>query len=131
MNSQRNQLLEISRKAMKNAYSKYSKLKVGSALLAQNKKGDIRIFSGCNVENVSYGLTICAERVAAFKAISEGYGKFKAISISVSKKGMKIYPCGACRQVLLEFNPKLPLYIDNDSKKYNLSKLMPNSFAKF
>jgi cytidine deaminase len=86
--------------ASQRAYAPYSKFKVGAALLAE----DGRVFTGCNVENASYGLTNCAERTAVFKAVSEGATHFKAIAIA-GGVGDVAMPCGACRQVLAEFCP--------------------------
>lgn len=109
--------------AQEKAYSPYSKFKVGAAL--QTKSG--KIFTGCNIENVSYSMTICAERVAVFKAISEGHTDFEAIAVSASSE-QPIYPCGACRQVLAEFNPKIEVFVNHDEKSYALYDLLPKSF---
>ena len=117
------QLLEASMNAMNYSYCPYSQFKVGAVLSTT----DGRIFTGCNVENISFGLTMCAERVALFKAISEGYQKFDAIAIS-SNTEKPIFPCGACRQALYEFAPHLKIYIQNDDKNYSLRELLPNSF---
>ena len=86
--------------ASKSAYAPYSKFKVGAALLAE----DGRIFTGCNVENASYGLTNCAERTAVFKGVSEGATRFTALAVA-GGEGEVAMPCGACRQVLAEFLP--------------------------
>lgn len=85
------------------------------------------MFTGCNIENVSFGLSIRGERVALFKAISEGYNKFNAIAIS-SDSRRRVFPCGACRQVLLEFSPGINIYVQNDDRTYSLRELLPNSF---
>ena len=92
-------LLADAHKAKENAYSRYSNFQVGAAVLAK----DGNIIKGCNVENASYGLTMCAERTALFKATSEGYkpGDFEAIAIAASADDFS--PCGACRQVINEF----------------------------
>ncbi len=82
------------------AYAPYSKFKVGAALLAE----DGRVFTGCNVENASYGLTNCAERTAVFKGVSEGATRFTALAVA-GGEGEVAMPCGACRQVLAEFLP--------------------------
>ena len=106
------------------ALAPYSKYKVGAAVLTNS--GDI--ISGCNIENSSYSLTICAERVALFKAISEGYTKFKAMSISTENAGM---PCGACRQVIWELCGEIPVYICDMNgwvKTVSSSKLIPDAF---
>ena len=108
------------------ALAPYSKYKVGAAVLTNS--GDI--ISGCNIENSSYSLTICAERVALFKAISEGYTKFKAMSISTENAGM---PCGACRQVIWELCGEIPVYICDMNgwvKTVSSSKLIPEAFDK-
>lgn len=118
-------LMEEARKARSFAYYPYSDFQVGSAIITEEGK----IFTGCNIENVSYGATNYAERIAIFKAISEGHTSFKAIAISSSKSPKKpIYPCGICRQVLVEFNPKIIVHIDGDDKSYQLSELLPKSF---
>jgi len=97
-------LFEKASKARKNAYAPYSRFKVGAALLA----GSGRIYTGCNVENASLGLSICAERVALFKAVSEGERVYRQIAIcSSQKKG--VTPCGACLQTLAEFAPDIEI----------------------
>jgi len=121
----RNLLLNQARKAKKNAYSPYSEFKVGAALKTSNGK----IFSGCNVENVSYGLSICAERTAVFKAVSEGYKGIDSIAITSSGK-IPAFPCGACRQVLAEFNPNMTVYIDGLTESFKISELLTHSFGK-
>lgn len=93
------ELYDIATKASEKSYSPYSKFPVGAALLFEDGK----IFSGCNVENRSYGLTNCAERTAVFKAVSEGYTNLIALAISTPKADYPVGPCGACRQVLTEF----------------------------
>jgi cytidine deaminase len=110
---------------LKYSYCPYSKFKVGAAIRTNNG----RIFTGCNIENVSYGLSICAERVALFNAISNGYTSLEAIAISNS--GSKpSFPCGACRQFLAEFNSDLLVYLDKDKDVYKLSELIPHVFDK-
>jgi cytidine deaminase len=95
------ELLTEARKAAEFAYAPYSKFRVGAALLAD----DGTVFSGCNVENRSFGLTICAERTALVKALSCGYRSFKALAVSTPDSQSPVGPCGACRQVLSEFMP--------------------------
>ena len=122
-----NTLLEAAAKARHNAHSKYSKFSVGSALLTE----DNSIFLGCNVENASYGLTICAERVALTSAVSAGHKSFQAIAIVADELAA---PCGACRQVLAEFcEDDFPVYVASvkDSASFEthlLGKLLPERF---
>ncbi len=116
-------LIDSARTAVRNSYCPYSRLKIGAALSTIDGK----IFSGCNIENVSFGLSICAERVALFKAISEGYSKFESIAIA-SVNNKPVFPCGACRQVLSEFTPNLKIYVNNDNKIHDLRNLLPYSF---
>lgn len=101
-------LLAAAHAAAERAYVPYSRFPVGAALLT----GDGRIFEGVNVENASYGLTICAERTAAVKAVSEGARDFRAIAV-VGKRAAPCPPCGACLQFLLEFNPRLPVILED------------------
>ncbi len=121
------ELLEIADKAMENAYAPYSKFKVGAALLCS----DGTVFTGCNIENASFGATNCAERTAIFKAVSEGYRDFEAIAI-VSSGGGETYPCGICRQVMGEFAPKLRIILRNENgepTEYNFMDIMPKFFS--
>lgn len=96
-------LLARAREARRHAYVPYSDFPVGAALLTP----DGTIFSGCNVENASYGLTNCAERTAIFKAVSEGYTAFRAVAVVGPEDDVACAPCGACRQVLSEFGPEM------------------------
>ncbi|BDC19239.1 cytidine deaminase [Acidianus sp. HS-5] len=119
-------LLEIARNAARNSYAPYSNIHVGAALLTEDGK----IFTGTNVENSSYGLSICAERVAVFNAVSNGYKKFKKIAI-ITSEGKGIMPCGACRQVLAEFSNNIHIItLDKDSNviKFKLNDLLPHAF---
>ncbi len=112
--------------ARENAYAPYSKFKVGAALLT--KSGNV--FKGCNVENSSYGATICAERVAACNAVANGEKDFEAIAI-VYDKSKLAKPCGICRQFLYEFNPGLLVISANLEGKYEAKKLfeiLPDGF---
>ncbi len=117
-------LLAHARDAMKHSYSPYSSYPVGAALLCT----DGRIFQGCNVENASFGLSNCAERTAVFKAVSEGAVSFEAIAIAAKTKA---WPCGACRQVLNEFSPRMRVLVtwDNHVEEMNLSDLLPGGFG--
>jgi cytidine deaminase len=119
-------LIESAREVRQNAYAKFSNFRVGAALITS----DGRIHTGCNVENSSYGLTICAERTAAFKAISEGQRQFVAMAI-YSDSNPPARPCGACRQVLFEFNPELEIICVNAGgivDKFSLRDLLPEGF---
>ena len=120
--------------ARKKAYAPYSGYMVGAAVLTN----ELRIYTGCNIENASYGATVCAERTAIGKAVSEGRRGFKAIAIVGSPKGDTItqysFPCGICRQVIREFsNPDKMIVIvargEQDYKLYRLSELLPESFG--
>lgn len=95
-------LLARAREARDHAYVPYSRFPVGAALLAD----DGTVFTGCNVENASYGLTNCAERTAVFKAVSEGRTAFRAIAVVGPQDDLFCAPCGACRQVMYEFGPE-------------------------
>ncbi len=99
---QLDELIDVARKARVQAYAPYSKFAVGAALLTKSGK----FFAGCNVENASLGLTICAERSAVAAAVAEGHADFEAIAV-VTDSAEPTLPCGACRQVLAEFNPTM------------------------
>ena len=119
-------LIKAAKQAVKFAYAPYSKFKVGAAVLTKHGK----IFSGVNVENASYGLTVCAERVALVKAVSEGEKNFTTIAIYTNTKSFT-FPCGACLQVMVELNPKLYVILINgkgEIKQFPLSSLLPYSF---
>ena len=120
------QLIKLAQEAAKKAYAPYSDFKVGAALLC--KSGNV--YTGCNVENSSYGASNCAERTAVFKAVSEGERDFVKIAI-VSEKGGLTFPCGICRQVLSEFMPNgnIVLYSDEQGiKEFTLNELLPYAF---
>ena len=105
------------------AYAPYSNFAVGAALLAK----DGRIFMGCNVENISYGLTNCAERVAIGAAVAAGVREFIAVAV-VADTGVPISPCGACRQVLAEFGvPRVMLANRNERLEFSLEELLPRA----
>lgn len=122
-------LLSKARQALQNAYVPYSKYKVGACLLTANGK----IYTGCNVENASYGLTNCAERTAVFKAVSDGETQFVAIAIAAEENAP--WPCGACRQVLSEFARDMRVLVtwkdDNADRveESTLKELLPHSFS--
>lgn len=110
---------------MPNAYAPFSKFKVGAALLTTTGE----VFTGVNVENSSFGGTICAERTAMVKAISEGYREFEAIAI-VTSEGMG-WPCGICRQFMYEFSPEMKVITGADEENlqvYELTELLPEGF---
>ena len=118
-----NDLVELAWKAREAAYAPYSNFAVGAALLAE----DGRVFQGCNVENISYGLTNCAERVAIGAAVAAGVRKFAAVAV-VADTGVPISPCGACRQVLAEFGvPKIILSNRSESMEFTLEELLPRA----
>ena len=119
-----NDLIQKAIEMRSQALAPYSNYKVGAAILTESGK----IFGGCNIENSSYSLTICAERVALFKAVSEGETKFKALSVSTNNAGM---PCGACRQVIWDICGNIPILICNNNKlitKTESIKLLPMPF---
>lgn len=119
-------LVEKAREAMGYAYAPYSNFKVGAALLTESGN----IYIGCNIENISFGATNCAERTAVFKAVSEGEKNFKAIAI-VSSSGKFTPPCGICRQVLSEFSEDMDIILadkDDNIKIIKLNELIPFSF---
>ena len=119
-----NELIQKAIEMRSKALAPYSNYKVGAAILT--KSG--RIFGGCNIENSSYSLTICAERVALFKAVSEGETKFKALSVSTNNAGM---PCGACRQVIWDICGNISIFICNNNKlitKTESIRLLPMPF---
>lgn len=121
------ELIEISKKAQEFAYAPYSEFKVGAALLCR----DGSVYTGCNIENATYGATNCAERTAVFKAVSEGKRDFTAIAITSSGKGLT-FPCGICRQVLSEFAPEINVILEDEKGElhtFMLSELLPHSFT--
>ncbi len=118
-------LRALARSARERSYSPYSRYAVGAALLC----ADGRVFQGCNVENASYGATMCAERTAVFKAVSEGEAEFTAIAIAA--QGSAPWPCGLCRQVLNEFAPDIRVLItwEGGDDEAPLSALLPHGFG--
>ena len=120
------QLVQMATEAMEKAYAPYSGYKVGACLLSE----DGRTFTGCNVENASFGVTICAERTAVTKAVSEGARRFTAIAVVGS--GSPAWPCGVCRQVLNEFSDHMRVIAGQAGKGYEsalLAELLPHSFG--
>lgn len=119
-------LITTSLESRRNAYAPYSGFQVGSAVLGSNQQ----IYGGCNVENASYGLTICAERNAVFSMVEDGCRQILAVAIALPGGGP---PCGACRQVLAEFGRDYPVYlIDSETgslaSEWNIEKLIPVAF---
>ena len=120
------ELINMAFTAMKQAYSPYSGFTVGAALECE----DGSVFLGCNIENAAYGETVCAERVAVFKAISEGRRKFRQIAVAANGSTYCM-PCGSCRQVLSEFSPEMEILSARDDGRYvsyRLSELLPKRF---
>ncbi len=119
-------LIAAARQARENAHAPYSNFRVGAALRAQSG----RIYTGCNIENASYGLTLCAERVAIFKAVSEGERGFEAIAV-VADTDKLTPPCGACRQIIWEFCGDVEVILANLKGKVErerAAKLLPRAF---
>ena len=113
-------------RARENAHAPFSNFKVGAALEDENG----RIFTGCNIENATFGLTLCAERVAVFKALSEGARKFRRIAIAADTEKLTP-PCGACRQILWEFCGDIEIVLANlrgDMESMQLASLFPRAF---
>lgn len=113
-------------KARENAYAPYSRYKVGAAVLTEGG----RIYTGCNIENASYGATICAERVAASAAVAAGEKKLVAMAV-VSDSNVPGPPCGICRQFLIEFAPEMPIYMFNlqgEMRTGYLNSFIPSAF---
>jgi cytidine deaminase len=122
----RDELIAAAIEARKGSYSPYSHYAVGAALFTENDE----LYSGSNIENAVYPLSLCAERVAAFKAISEGARQIQAIAVVTRDGGT---PCGACRQVLSEFGLEAEVFIANDNGELidstTVSQLLPKSFG--
>ena len=113
-------------KARENAYAPFSGFQVGAALLTE----DGQVYTGVNIENSSYGATICAERTAFVKAISEGHRKFKALAVTAGDE-QEALPCGICRQFMYEFSPELEIITGTDEEHHNirtLEELLPLGF---
>jgi len=121
----RQQLINCAREALPHAYAPYSGYKVGAAVLSEGQ-----IYTGVNVENASYGLSMCAERVAIFAAVMAGAHSVEAVAIAVEKGAPS--PCGACRQVLREFGQDMDVYLvagNGDVRDTTLKHLLPDAFG--
>ena len=121
------ELMDMAKEAMKSAYAPYSHFSVGAAV----ETDDGEVYCGCNIENSSYGATICAERTAISKAVSEGYRRITRIAICDSNNSFA-WPCGICRQVMIEFAVEDFYVILEDNGKLSnflLKELLPNSFS--
>jgi cytidine deaminase len=120
------ELIAAARRARRKAIATYSGFKVGAAL--ETAAGEV--ITGCNIENATYGLTLCAERVAMFKALSDGHRRFRRIAVAFDTDG-PTPPCGACRQILWEFGGDLELILANlrrETGRHRLSELLPHPF---
>ncbi len=119
-------LIAAARRAREHAHAPFSKFKVGAAI----ETADGHVVTGCNIENATYGLTICAERVAIFKALSEGHRRFTRIAI-VADTPQPTSPCGPCRQILWEFGGNLEVILANlsdEKARYRVADLLPAPF---
>lgn len=124
--SEHDKLIAVARQARENAHAPYSNFRVGAALRAQSG----RVYTGCNIENATYGLTLCAERVAIFKALSEGERGFAAIAV-VADTDVLTPPCGACRQIIWEFCSDVEIVLANLKGKVEVHRaaaLFPKPF---
>ncbi len=124
--SEFDRLITAARQARENAHAPFSNFRVGAALRARSG----RVFTGCNIENATYGLTVCAERVAIFKAISEGERGFDSIAVVTDTEGLTP-PCGACRQIIWEFCGDIEVVLANLKGKkevHRMSALYPKPF---
>ncbi|HEX8399505.1 MAG TPA: cytidine deaminase [Pyrinomonadaceae bacterium] len=128
MDNKRKELVEAASAVRENSYAPYSKFRVGAAVEAKDGK----IYSGCNIESASYGLTVCGERVAIWKAVSEGEHEFKQIAVVVDTEELTP-PCGVCRQILWEFCGNVPVTLANLSGKSEtvmMEDLLPRAFGR-
>ena len=124
---QKRKLLQTAKKATKKAYAPYSKFRVGAAILLANGK----VFSGCNVENASYGMTNCAERTAIFSAVAQFGPKIEIRAVAVvNEQDVPCSPCGACRQVIYEFGPDATIFFQGGAglKQAHITELLPEGF---
>lgn len=121
------ELMKIARKARQNAYAPYSHFAVGAALLAESGK----VYTGCNIENASYGLTCCAERNAIFSAVGAGERRFKMLAVAADSPE-PVAPCGACRQVIAEFGIQLVVMgnLKEETKTMTAEELLPYGFGQ-
>jgi len=120
-------LMRSAKEVMKNAHAPYSKFRVGAAILLANGK----VYSGCNVENASYGMTNCAERTAIFSAVAELGPKIEILAAAVvNDQGVPCSPCGACRQVIYEFGPDATIFFQGTGgpKQAHITELLPEGF---
>ena len=119
------ELIARARDVMEQAYAPYSGFRVGAALLGE----DGSVHTGCNVENASYGLTVCAERAAVANAVAGGVRRFRAVAIATSGSNA-VPPCGACRQVLAEFSPRMTILSEGggERRQWTLDQLIPEPF---
>ena len=120
-------LVRRARAARKHSYSPYSHFRVGAALLSKSGK----VYTGCNIEISTYALTICAERTAIFKAVSEGHKIFTALAIATDENGFT-FPCGACRQVIMDLAGDIDIIVSNkngDISVVNMTDLLPHPFG--
>lgn len=130
MKSTPNHLIEVAWQATLRSYVPYSAYAVGAALLTE----DGMIIAGCNIENASYGLSMCAERVALYRTLAEGHNAFRALAVVAEGDAMP-YPCGACRQVLAEFAPPdMRLFVARcrgvaEYEEFTLGELLPRAFV--
>jgi len=118
-------LVQAAIEARRNAHAPYSNFPVGAAI----ECSDGTVFTGCNVENLSFGLTMCAERVAVGAAVAAGHRDFRCVAV-VAETNVPISPCGACRQVLAEFHPSLPIIsstLDGKTEEFVLDQLLPRA----
>lgn len=132
MNRNYDDLVQAACGARRHSYSPYSGFRVGAALLGRSGK----VYLGTNVENASFGLSNCAERTAVFRAVADGEREFEAIAVCADGP-VPTPPCGACRQVLLEFGPDMVLLMAGDQgtdgpvKRFTVSELLPEAFSNF
>ena len=126
MENTKKELVEAAKDVREKAYAPYSKFKVGAALRTKSGK----VYTGCNVESASYGLTVCAERVAIWKAVSEGETEFTEIAVVADTQELTP-PCGVCRQIIWEFCHDIPVILANlkdNTEIVMMSELLPRAF---